>query len=188
MSRGPHMVAPDGRTFSFDEWDAYLKEPGHTVDDAYVGLDGKVFDVDGFRFNVHGSCLDPHVLLIAPEGNRLGSTLCYIKLRTFRNWRKRSAGDREPVWYVDSFSINAPQISLLRMTPDDTEQDAIVTGLRHLRTRAEQGIKYVKAGLESARRNGITNTTSYGGELARYKYFLRLIDEQLEEKVQLTLF
>lgn len=182
MSRGPHMVAPDGRTFSFDEWRAYLKEPGHTVDDAYVGMDGKVFDVDGFRFNVHGTCLNPHVLLIAPEGKRLGGTLCYIELRTFRNWRTRSAGDREPVWYVYSFSINAPQGSLLRMTPDDTEQDAIVTGLRHLRTRAEQGIKWAKAGLESARRNGITDTT-YGGELTRYKYFLRLIDEQLEEKV-----
>ena len=187
MSRGPHMVAPDGRTFSFDEWCAYMKEPGHTVDDEYVGTDGKVFDVDGFRFNVHGSCLNPHVLLIAPEGKRLGGTLCYIELRTFRNWRNRSAGEREPVWYVYSFSISAPQIPLLRMAPEDTEQDAIVTGLRHLRARAEQGIKWVKECLESAKRNGITDTT-YGGELTRYKYFLRLIDEQLEEKVQLTLF
>lgn len=187
MGERVHVTAPDGRTFTFTQWAAYLKEPGHTPNDEYIGMDGNVFEIDGYRFNVHGVCRNPHVLLIAPEGKRLGGTLCYIELRTFRNWRKCSAGDREPVWYVDSFSINAPQISQRSMSPADTEQDAIVAGLRALRERALRGIEWAKSALESARINGITDTT-YGGELTRYKYFLRLIDEQLEESVQLKLF
>lgn len=185
MSRGPHMVAPDGRTFSFDEWAAYLKEPGHTPNDEYIGMDGNVFEIDGYRFNVHCVCRNPHVLLIAPEGKRLGGVLCYIELLTWREWR--SLEDRTVVWNVRSFSLNAPQISTIMMSPADTEQDAIVAGLRALRERALRDIEWKKRALESARINGITDTT-YGGDVTRYKYFLRLIDEQLEESVQLKLF
>lgn len=185
MGERVHMTAPDGRTFTFAQWAAYLKEPGHTPNDEYIGMDGKVFDIEGYRFNVHGVCRNPHVLLIAPEGKRLGGTLCYIELLTWREWR--SLEDRTVVWKVSSFSINAPQISIVCMSPEDTEQDAIVAGLRALRESALRGIEWEKRALESARINGITDTT-YGGELTRYKYFLRLIDEQLEEKVQLKLF
>lgn len=38
-----HMTAPDGRTFTFEEWCAYLKdEDDHDVNDPYIGMDGKV--------------------------------------------------------------------------------------------------------------------------------------------------
>ena len=185
MGERVHMTAPDGRTFTFEQWAAYLKEPGHTPNDEYIGMDGKVFEIEGFRFNVHGVCRNSHVLLIAPEGKRLGGTLCYIELLTWREWH--SLEDRTVVWNVRSFSLNAPQISTIMMSPADTEQDAIVADLRALRERALRDIDWKKRWLESARIRGI-NDTAYCGDVTRYKYFLRLIDEQLEESVQLKLF
>lgn len=70
MSERVHMTAPDGRTFTFKEWCEYLKQPGHDVDSEYVGADGKVFEVGGFRFNVHGHCLNAHKIMELPGSNR----------------------------------------------------------------------------------------------------------------------
>jgi len=89
MSERVHMTAPDGRTFTFKEWCEYLKQPGHDVDSEYVGADGKVFEVGGFRFNVHGHCLNAHKIMV-------GDHEVGFELRTYRKWV--SLKDRREVW------------------------------------------------------------------------------------------
>ena len=60
------MTAPDGRTFTFDEWCQYLDSHPDSVWAPYCTIEGTVFDVDGFLFNVHGHCLNAHTVRIAP--------------------------------------------------------------------------------------------------------------------------
>jgi len=180
MSERVHMMAPDGRTFTFKEWCDYLDkyEDFAECGEAYVGMDGKVFDIDGFRFNVHGCCLNPHVIMVGDR--QLG-----FDIRTFRKWISNS--DRRPVWYFNNFGYGhscAGGYGHVEGDEDDAILEAIRTAIRHIESRLEW---YEKADAMDREAWGY-DTMGYGANIARCKKEIALAREEYDKRCQLTLF
>lgn len=183
MSERVHMTAPDGRTITLQEWGAYLDAHPSDVDEPYRRQDGRIYEVDGFRFNVHGVCLNPHTIHIAPEGDRIGGVLCYIDIRTYR--KAYSIDDRRVVWWCSDFSMNAGFHAFGRLSPDDPdeEREIIVRGLLN-------GIESQSALMEWLEKM-IENEDVESGrrtELARVKKMRELAASYLDQYRQLSLF
>lgn len=174
-----HMTAPDGRTFTFEEWCDYLKEPGHDTHDEYIGLDGRVFDIDGFRFNVHGYCLNPHKIMVADYG--VG-----FELRTFRKWA--SLRDRRSVWWFNIYGCGFSGASGFGHVEGD-EEEAILEGLRRAVKSMEQRAQWYIDALAYERENwGDQRDTGYAASLARCKRGIAKAREEYDKRCQLTLF
>ena len=179
------MTAPDGRTFTFEEWCAYLNdEDDHDVNDPYIGMDGKVFEIDGFRYNVHGHCLNPHKFRVGPPGDRVAGILCYYDVRTYRNWK--SLEDRRPVWYADTFEMNCGAHAYGFVEGD--EYDAILECLRQARKNIIRNIEWNDRAIENHKLSGDPTPCTYSGDKMRSQAILKLTDMELEKRMQLSLF
>lgn len=187
MSERVHMVAPDGRTFTFDEWCQYLKEPGHDTGEPYRTPTGEIFEVDGFRFNVHGCCLNPHKFRLAPPGERMDGCLCYCDFRTYR--KSVSRQDRRIVWWFSTFDMNCSCSAYGHLDPDDRddENDCILTGLRKCIESIDNGVAWYDAAIENAKRNDCGDTT-YPPSRRRALKMKALILDEIDKRTQLTLF
>jgi len=186
MSTRTHMIAPDGRTFTFKEWCDYLKQPGHDTGEPYRLRDGSVFQVDGFIFNVHGACLNPHVIHIAPEGDRIGGVLTYCNLRTYRRPFSRHSG--KVVWWWDAFGLNDGSHALGRLGPFETddENEAIVRGLRQVIESQTKQIEWYQRDIDVDRPYDIDS--GYKTSQDRVRKMRDLVRAELESRMQLTLF
>lgn len=182
-----HMTAPDGRTFTFQEWCSYLKEPGHDTGDPYRTITGEIFEVDGFRFNVHGYCLNAHKLRIAPAGERIDGHLCYCEIRTYR--RKVSIQDRRIVWWYQSFEIGCSCHAYGHLSPDgpDDESDAILAALRSCIGALDRGVEWYDRAIEVSIINESGDTT-YPSSRRRCLKMKELILQEIDNRTQLTLF
>lgn len=187
MSERTHMTAPDGRRFTFPQWVEYLKQHPDSVDEAYKTESGEVFEIDGFRFNVHGVCRNPHVITVKPENGVAKANHCYYLLRTFRKWI--SMKDRRVVWWVDSFSINSGAHCYGHLSPEDPdiEEDAILTGFRKIRESQLTQIAWYQRAIEGEAVNDITDT-GYRTSLACVRAMLKLTEDEIESRMQLSLF
>lgn len=178
MSERVHMTAPDGRTFTFKEWCEYLKQPGHDVYSEYVGADGKVFEVDGFRFNVHGSCRNPHRIMV-------GDHEVGFELRTYRKWV--SLKDRGVVWWCDIFGYGTTGAGGFGYVEGD-ETDAIIEGLRHAIRAMEYRAAWYERAIKAERESGQEWHMGYESSLARCRKGIALAREEYDKRVQLSLF
>lgn len=186
MSERVHMVAPDGRTFTLKEWGDYLREHEYDSSAPYVGLDGKVFEVDGFQFNVHGVCINPHSFRIAPEGERIAGILTYVDVRTYRGWISRE--DRRVVWWCSFFAMNCSCHAYGHLDPDDPdeEREIIIRGLRQGRASMMRQIEWYNLVLRCD--DGDVPDSGYSTSRYRCQRMLRLVEAELENYMQLSLF
>lgn len=173
------MTAPDGRTFTFDEWVEYLKQPGHEASDEYIGMDGKVFDIEGFRFNVHGVCRNPHRFWV-------GDKKAGYEVRTFRNWVSRA--DHRVVWWFQLFGYRGSPHGFGHLDPEGSEEDAIIKALNAAAQSLQGSIGWYEKALERERENEWDSHMGYQSELSRYKLVLSLTRQEYDKRCQLTLF
>lgn len=176
MSERVHMTAPDGRTFTFEEWCEYLKQPGHSVEDEYIGADGKVFEVGGFRFNVHGHCLNPHRIMV-------GDHEVGFELLTYQEW----GPDRRPIWWYQAYSYGMTGANGYGYVEGD-ETDAIVEGLRKAIRGMEERADWLERNIEAEREWGQERHMGYESDLARCRKGIALAREEYDKRVQLSLF
>lgn len=186
-----HAVAPDGRTFTFAQWVEYLDRHPEDVSEPYAGPDGKVYEVDGFVFNVHGDCLNAHTFRIAPQGCRIDGQRCYIDVRTWRDTYSRQ--DRRIVWWADIFAIGCEANAYGRLDPDAEfceEEDAVHECLLRAKQSLEREIDWYLKAIESARSRSDDDEGSmgYGAALSRQRKMLKLVEQEIEDRMQYKLF
>ena len=187
-----HAVAPDGRTFTFAQWVEYLDRHPDDVSEPYAGPDGKVYEVDGFVFNVHGHCLNAHTFRIAPQGGRIdGQKRRYIDVRTWRDTYSRQ--DRRIVWWADIFASGCEANAYVRLEPDAEfceEEDAVHECLLRVKQSLEREIEWYLKAIESARSRSDDDEGSmgYGAELDRQRTMLKLVEQEIEDRMQYKLF
>ena len=177
------MTAPDGRKFTSKEWFDYLKAHPGSTEEPYRCEDGTVYECDGFRFNVHGCCRNPHTFRIEPDGGRIAGQRVYCDCRTYRQMNRKLG---KVVWYFNTFSIGC-SVNVFGYTEDD-EAGTILYGLRKARESAMQKIDRCKRAIENMRINGLEYDSGYPAEMARERKMLKLIEEEIENRMQLTLF
>ena len=177
------MTAPDGRTFTFSQWCDYLKAHPGSTEEPYRCEDGSIYECDGFRFNVHGCCRNPHVFRIEPDGGRIAGQRVYCDCRTYRKMNEKLG---KVVWYFQTFTIGCNG-SVFGYTEDD-EKGTILYGLRKAREATLQKIEWCKVAIENERINEVEYDTGYRAELARERKMLKLFEEEIENRMQLTLF
>jgi len=178
MSERVHMTAPDGRTFTFKEWCDYLDKYKDFSEcyEAYVGMDGKVFEIDGFHFNVHDHCLNPHVIMV-------GDHEVGFELRTYRKWI--CLLDRRPVWWWDIYGFGMTGASGFGYVMGD-EADAILAGIRKAIKGMKEREKWYEHALECWEDDG--HNMGYAASLARCRRGIALAREEYDKRCQLTLF
>lgn len=186
-----HMTTPDGRTFTFEQWVEYLDRHPDDVSEPYAGPDGKVYEVDGFMFNVHGHCLNAHTFRIAPQGCRIDGQRCYIDVRTWRDTYSRQ--DRRIVWWADIFAIGCEANAYVRLEPDAgfcEEEDAVHECLLRAKQSLERKIEWYLKAVESARSRSDDDKGSmgYGAALNRQRTMLKLVEQEIEDRMQYKLF
>lgn len=174
-----HMIAPDGRKFTFGQWCDYLKEHEDSYEEEYVGMDGKVFEIDGFRFNVNGHCLNAHTLMVGDH--EIG-----FELRTYRKWICDL--DRRPVWWYDVYGFGMTGASGFGWVWG-SEEDAILEGLRKairgMKDRArwyEENVRYEMEVWDDERHMG------YDASLARCRKGIAQAQKEYDNRCQPTLF
>lgn len=176
MNERVHFRAHDGRTFTFAEWVEYLKD--HDTGDVYR-------TVEGFDFNVHGACLNPHVITINPK-KRLNGILCYYEIRTYR--REVNLVNRNIVWWYDVFSMNCGAHAYGPTNPGDTEEDAIRKALEVSAESIKKHIAWYERSIKADIEAWGHPTMGYGSDLARDRRMLDLTREEYDNRIQLTLF
>ena len=183
MAGRVHMTAPDGRTFTFAEWCAYLESPDHDTHVPYRTQYGDVFSVDGFVFNVNGYCLNPHVIHVAPEGDRMDGQLTYVEIRTFRKWY--SLKDRRPVWWYSAFHIGCDAYAFGRLSPDDSDDErlAIVRCIQGSTKSLLARIAWYDDAIKKTEEE-----TTYPASRRRNRKMVALLRDTMEDYVQLSLF
>jgi hypothetical protein len=186
-----HAVAPDGRTFTFAQWVEYLDRHPEDVSEPYAGPAGKVYEVDGFVFNVHGHCLNAHTFRIAPQGGRIDGQRCYIDVRTWRDTYSRQ--DRRIVWWADIFASGCEANAYGRLGPDAEfceEEDAVHECLLRAKQSLERKIEWYLKAIESARSRSDDDEGSmgYGAALSRQRKMLKLVEQEIEDRMQYKLF
>lgn len=179
MSERIHMTGPDGRTFTFSEWVDYLREPGHDTCDEYIGMDGKVFEIDGFRFNVHGVCRNPHRLMVGDK--KVG-----YEVRTYRKWI--SLDDRRVVWWFQVYGYGANANGYGHIDPEGTEDDAIITGLQAASISIKSRIDWYEHAIAMEKASGVDMRMGYEANLTKQRLALSLTRQAYDERCQLTLF
>ena len=175
------MTGPDGRKFTFAEWENYLNarpDFGELYED-YVGMDGKVFEIDGFRFNVHGHCRNSHILMVGDM--KLG-----YEVRTYRDWI--SLDDRRATWWFQVYSHGVGAHGFGHIDPEGTEDDAIITALQAAARSIQSRISWYEDAIAKEKASGIDMRMGYEAELARHRQALALTRQTYDEKCQLTLF
>ena len=175
------MTAPDGRKFTFGEWCEYLNSRPNfqDVDEAYVGMDGKVFEIDGFRFNVHGHCLNSHSIMV-------GDHEVGFELHTYRRWICDL--DRRPVWWYNIYGFGMTGASGFGYVQGD-EHDAILEGLRKAIRGMKERAKWYEKDLAYEKEEwGDERNMGYAASLARCKRGIAQAREEYDKRCQLTLF
>lgn len=179
MSERVHMTAPDGRTFTFEEWCEYLKQPGHSVEDEYIGMDGKVFEIDGFRFNVHGVCRNPHRLMV-------GDRKVGYEVRTYRKWI--SLDDRRATWWFQVYGYGANANGYGHMPFGASEEDAVLRALDAAARSIQGRIDWYEDAIKKEAESGVDRNMGYQANLARQKLALSLTKQEYDKRCQLSLF
>ena len=173
------MTGPDGRTFTFSEWVDYLREPGHDTCDEYIGMDGKVFEIDGFRFNVHGVCRNPQRLMV-------GDMKTGYEVRTWRKWI--SLDDRRVVWWFQVYGYGANANGYGHIDPEGTEDDATITALQAASISIQGRIDWLEDAIKKEKIWGLDRNMGYEARLTRQKLAMALTKKAYDERCQLTLF
>lgn len=178
MSKRVHMTAPDGRTFTFEEWCDYLDKYKDFEDtqEAYVGMDGKVFEIDGFRFNVHGHCLNSHMIMV-------GDHEVGFEIHTFRKWI--CLLDRRPVWWYHIYGFGMTGASGYGWVYGD-EDDAIREGIKKAIKGMKEREKWYKDALDKWEEDD--HNMGYAASLARCRKGIAQAREEYDKRCQLTLF
>lgn len=181
MEERIHMVAPDGRIFNFKEWCDYLRDHPESGREPYVGEDGKIYEIDGFRFNVHGVCINPKQIRIEVD---FGT---YVEIRTYRN--KFSREDPRIVWWCNIYSSNGAVegFTRSRYLEVDQEDDAILESLRQARAAQIGKIEWYESAKEKAEKNGVSDS-GYQRRIDTYKKMQGVIERELDNRMQLSLF
>ena len=174
-----HMTAPDGRTFTFGQWCDYLKAHPDSVNEAYVAEDGKVFEIDGFRFNVNGHCVNPHMIMVGDHETGL-------ELRTYRKWI--CVLDRRAVWWFDIYGYGMTGASGLGWVYG-SEGDAILEGLRKAIRGMRDRARWYENQIRIERKVwGDERHMGYEAALARVRRGLAQAREEYDRRCQPTLF
>ena len=173
------MTAPDGRTFTVPEWVEYLHAHPDSTHEPYVCEDGKVFEIDGFRFNVHNVVRNPHRLMVGDH--KIG-----YEIRTFRKWI--SLQDRRVVWWWQVYGYGANASGYGHMEPGDTEGDAILRAFDAAARSIQGCIDWYEAAIRKEKEYGYDCNMGYNANLARQKQALALTRQAYDEHVQLSLF
>lgn len=179
MSERVHATGPDGRKFTFKEWCNYLKEHEDSIDEAYIGMDGKVFEIDGFRFNVHGVCRNPHRLMV-------GDMKTGYEVRTWRKWI--SLDDRRVVWWFQVYGYGADANGYGHIDPEGTEDDATITALQAASISIQGRIDWLEDAIKKEKIWGLDRNMGYEARLTRQKLAMSLTKKAYDERCQLTLF
>ena len=174
-----HYIAQDGRTFTMDEWAAYLKE--HDSRDVYR-------TVEGFEFNVHGVCLNPHIIVVGPPEKRLNGIMCYFDLQTYRRERGRVDLDPEIVWHYKTFDMNCGAHAYGHMEPGATEKDAILKCLQVAAESCKSKLEWYENADARHRINWPEEPTMYGAPAERCRRMLEYMREEYDRQTQLSLF
>ena len=179
MSERVHATGPDGRKFTFKEWCNYLKEHENSAYEDYVGSDGKVFEIDGFRFNVHGVCRNPHRLMV-------GDMKTGYEVRTWRKWI--SLDDRRVVWWFQVYGYGANANGYGHIDPEGTEDDATITALQAASISIQGRIDWLEDAIKKEKIWGLDRNMGYEARLTRQKLAMALTKKAYDERCQLTLF
>ena len=181
------MTAPDGRTFTFDEWCQYLDSHPDSVWAPYCTIEGAVFDVDGFHFNVHGRCLNAHTVRIAPPGEHFANQHVYADIRTYRTRGRKI--DHTPVWAYEIFSCGCDASCWGYMDVEDDEQHTLVKAIRHGIVAIDNKIEWLNNVIASEKAKDLAaQCYTYTGELTCNEGMRELFISELDNQVQLKLF
>ena len=154
---------PLGRTFTFAEWCAYLREHPGSSEEPVATLG------NGWKFNIHGCCINREqaVEVKGAEGD-------YVRLRLCQEWRDHTGADRTLVWDICADMSVGTWGYCGGCAPDTRLEDrdaAVVAALRWCRARLR----------DMQERSGEPYTSRYATMLAG-------IEAELEDKMQLKLF
>lgn len=121
----------------------------------------------------------------------IGGQRCYIDVRTWRDTYSRQ--DRRIVWWADTFAIGCEASAYGRLEPDTEfgeEEDAIHECLLRAKQSLERKIEWYLKAIESARSRSDDDEGSmgYGAELGRQRTMLKLVEQEIEDRMQYKLF
>lgn len=169
------MTAPDGRKFTQAQWFDYSKE--HNYDTS-----GEIYcTIEGFKFNVHGYCFNPHTIDIALPDERT-----YVMVRTFKTYLPPQY--KTTVWAFSNYSMNCNGGGSTILTEAATEKDAIVAGLRSAISGLERDIEWLENAVANAKRYDSESVPHYTKKINRTRKMRDLVIIELEKNLQYTLF
>ena len=178
MSERVYYTAIDGRQFTLKQWGEYLDAHPNNED-----LHEPYISVEGFDFNIHGYCINAHVLRVNPE-QFVNGIRCYYDLRTYR--RFVSLTDRRVMWWYDLFEIGCGAHGFGWVEGDET--DAILKGLHAAAVAIEKHMQWHQRSLDMDIANWGHSTMGYEAQIARDKAMLAMTREMYDIKSQLSLF
>lgn len=155
---------PLDRAFTFKEWCDYLHEHPDSIDEP-------VYEEEGFVFNVHGACLNPHKVHVAINPQ------CYYDLRTFI---------KQGNWNFGLFSINSGAHGFGPV--EGGEQDAIRAGYAAALVSIRKSLEWAETMHRADIETWGEPTCNHGADAKRYRAILALTEKAFDEINEPTLF
>lgn len=174
MTRRIHHTTRGGKTFTFEEWAAFLdKYPD------FQECDLAFESFEGFDFNVHGHCLNPHEIKIGEDKypNPVAWLRTYIAPHHLHG---------PLTWWFECYSLRCGCHAYGRVSLDQDEKDAKVAGLRKMRESLISHIAWLDKFISYAQDSN--SDSGHKADKERDERMLAAVENALENEIQYTLF